>query len=93
MQLTYSTRDEAVQAIVEAIEAGDATRHEYNVEAVADTMVQRFVPEQGNPAYYLAYYEYDLVQDTGELAHALQHDEDHIRAAFWSAVQDARKGA
>ena len=40
MARTYSTRDEAIyREIIEAIEAGDATREEYNIDAIADAVL------------------------------------------------------
>ena len=40
MARTYSTRDEAIyREIIEAIEAGDATREEYDIEAIADAVL------------------------------------------------------
>lgn len=39
-QATYTTRDEAIEReIIEVIEAGDATRDEYDVEAIADAVI------------------------------------------------------
>ena len=40
MARTYSTRDEAIyREIIEAIEAGDATREEYDIDAIADKVL------------------------------------------------------
>ena len=40
MARTYSTRDEAIyREIIEAIEAGDATRDQYDIEAIADKVL------------------------------------------------------
>lgn len=40
MARTYSTRDEAIyREIIEAIEAGDATRDQYDIEAIADAVL------------------------------------------------------
>lgn len=40
MARTYTTRSEAIyREIIEAIEAGDATREEYNIEAIADAVL------------------------------------------------------
>nr|DAW72472.1 MAG TPA: hypothetical protein [Caudoviricetes sp.] len=40
MARTYSTRNEAItREIVEAIEAGDATREEYDIDAIADKVL------------------------------------------------------
>lgn len=36
---TYSTRDEAVRSIIEAIEAGAARADEFDVEAIADEVL------------------------------------------------------
>ena len=40
MARTYSTLSEAVtREIIEAIEAGDATREEYDIDAIADAVL------------------------------------------------------
>lgn len=40
MARTYTTRDEAItREIVEAIEAGDATRDQYDIDAIADKVL------------------------------------------------------
>lgn len=40
MARTYSTRDEAIyREIIEAIEAGDATRDEYDIDTIADRVL------------------------------------------------------
>lgn len=40
MARTYTTRDEAIyREIIEAIEAGDATREEYDIDAIADRVL------------------------------------------------------
>ena len=40
MARTYTTRSEAIyREIIEAIEAGDATREEYDIEAIADAVL------------------------------------------------------
>lgn len=40
MARTYSTRSEAIyREIIEAIEAGDATREEYDIDAIADAVL------------------------------------------------------
>ena len=35
----YATRDQAIAFIVECIEAGDATRAEFDIEAIADAVL------------------------------------------------------
>lgn len=40
MARTYTTRSEAIyREIIEAIEAGDATRDEYDIDAIADRVL------------------------------------------------------
>lgn len=40
MARTYSTRSEAItREIIEAIEAGDATRDQYDIDAIADAVL------------------------------------------------------
>lgn len=40
MARTYTTRNEAIyREIIEAIEAGDATRDQYDIEAIADKVL------------------------------------------------------
>ena len=40
MARTYTTRDEAIyREIIEAIEASDATREEYDIDAIADKVL------------------------------------------------------
>ncbi len=37
---TYTTRDEAIEReIIEVIEAGDANRDEYDIDAIADAVI------------------------------------------------------
>ncbi len=37
---TYTTRDEAIEReIIEVIEAGDASRDEYDIDAIADAVI------------------------------------------------------
>ena len=43
MARTYTTRSEAIyREIIEAIEAGDATRDQYDIEAIADKVLCGF---------------------------------------------------
>lgn len=43
MARTYTTRSEAItREIVEAIEAGDATRDQYDIDAIADAVIGSF---------------------------------------------------
>lgn len=43
MARTYSTRDEAItREIIEAIESGDVTRDQYDIEAIADAVIGSF---------------------------------------------------
>ena len=49
---TYSTRDEAIEReIVTAIEAGDATRSEFDIDAIADEVIEQVISETGQVTY------------------------------------------
>ncbi len=47
----YSTRNEATDAIVTAIEAGDATRNEFDIDAIADEIIEQVTTETGQVTY------------------------------------------
>jgi hypothetical protein len=39
MNTTFTTRNEAIDSIIETIEAGDATRDEFDIDAIADDVI------------------------------------------------------
>lgn len=47
----YSTRNEATDAIITAIEAGDATRDEFDIDAIADEIIEQVTTETGQVTY------------------------------------------
>lgn len=48
----YSTRNEAIEReIVTAIEAGDATRNEFDIDAIADEVIEQVITETGQVTY------------------------------------------
>ncbi|MFR1472694.1 MAG: hypothetical protein ACLS2Z_05315 [Actinomyces urogenitalis] len=47
----YSTRNEATDAIITAIEAGDATRNEFDIDAIADEIIEQVTTETGQVTY------------------------------------------
>ena len=48
----YSTRNEAIEReIVTAIEAGDATRNEFYIDAIADEVIEQVITETGQVTY------------------------------------------
>ena len=48
----YSTRNEAIEReIVTAIEAGDATRNEFDIDAIADEIIEQVTTETGQVTY------------------------------------------
>jgi hypothetical protein len=40
MNTTFTTRTEAIDSIIETIEAGDATRDEFDIDAIADDVIE-----------------------------------------------------
>ena len=52
---TYTTRDEAIEReVIAPIEAGDAGREEYDVDAIADDVLATVRTEDGGYGYALA---------------------------------------
>lgn len=48
----YSTRNEAIdREIIAAIEAGDATRSEFDIDAIADEVIDQVITETGQVTY------------------------------------------
>lgn len=48
----YSTRNEAIEReIIAAIEAGDATRSEFDIDAIADEVIDQVITETGQVTY------------------------------------------
>ena len=47
----YSARNEATDAIITAIEAGDATRNEFDIDAIADEIIEQVTTETGQVTY------------------------------------------
>jgi len=48
----YSTRDEAIEReIIVAIEAGDATRDEFDIDAIADEVIEQVISETGRVTF------------------------------------------
>ena len=50
----YSTRNEAIEReIITAIEAGDATRDEFDIDAIADEVIEQVISETGRVTYQI----------------------------------------
>lgn len=83
---TYTTYQDAVDSIAQAIAAGDADPSEYDMAAIQSALIQRFQPERGGPVFYVAAAPIPAA-DYDELSLALEEDVFDIADAFWAVIE------
>lgn len=75
MNTTFSTRNEAIESlIIDAINSGDANAADYDIEAIADEVIEQHADEDDNGTTH------------GDVWYSQRDDVD--ADAFWTIVAD-----